>query len=164
MGLHEGSTIPSLKGSEGVTQRTASASACTHGAPHGASTHGVHAHTQWYMRTPLELTLVSGDSLDSLDCILPLAPPGLDAAPAPPHLADRAALASGPLPPPLGMGLGLAMGLGLLPPLLSRLLALASSPLGPRLRNERLRLRSWGVVVSTGFTSTSTPIVRGSGG
>ena len=115
------------------------------------------------------LGLDSGDRLDRLDRTLPFAPTGLGVGPAP-HRADRAALASGLLPPGLGLGLplpvrlGLGLGLGLqglglrLPPrLLSRLLTLESSPLGPRLRKERLRLRSCGAAGSMGSIPTSTP-------
>ena len=66
-----------------------------------------------------------------------------------------------PLGMGLGMGLGLGLGLGPLPPLLAlESLARESSPWGPRLRKERLRLRSEGAAGSLG----STPSVRGSVG
>ena len=102
------------------------------------------------------------DSGDRLDCLLPLAPTGLDVDPDP-HRETRAALfCCGLLPLGLGLplGMGLGLGLGLLLPLLPPLLALESSPLGPRLRKERLRLRSGGATGSIG----STPSVRGSVG
>ena len=90
-----------------------------------------------------------------------------------PHRAIRLARrSSGPLPLGLGLGLGLlllrpvlaralsavlCLALCLLPSLLAAL-SLVSSPLGPRLRKERLRTvrLSWGAAGSLGSTPTST--------